>query len=323
MTLQTQDLQILSPIHQLQLFGYKSYFNSFVKLFKRGKLPNTILLSGSDGLGKATFAYHFINYLLSHNEENKYSVSDLTINQNNFSFKKICNGTHPNFYLLENKPAEENIKIENVRNLLNFLNKSHYYANIKIVLIDNAEYLNNNSSNALLKVLEEPNNNTFFFIIHNNKIKILETIKSRCVEFKFFLNLFEKKNIFQKINIQYKIPLNINKIDDVFYYNSPGNILRYFKILSDNNINFNKDKLLNLTFLIDKYKQKKDPLLLSFISQIVELFYNELCLNNINNSSIYFYNKIKILKKIYETKKFNLDKNNLFILIKKTLGNET
>ena len=178
-------------------------------------------------------------------------------------------------------------------------------------MIDNAEYLNNNSSNALLKVLEEPNNNTFFFIIHNNKIKILETIKSRCVEFKFFLNLFEKKNIFQKINIQYKIPLNINKIDDVFYYNSPGNILRYFKILSDNNINFNKDKLLNLTFLIDKYKQKKDPLLLSFISQIVELFYNELCLNNINNSSIYFYNKIKILKKIYETKKFNLDKNNL------------
>ena len=53
------------------------------------------------------------------------------------------------------------------------------------------------------------------------------------------------------------------------------------------------------SFLIEKYKQKKDPLLLSFISQIVELFYNELCLNNINNYSIFFYNKIKILKKIY------------------------
>ena len=89
MTLKTQNLEILSPIYQLQLFGYKSYFNSFVKLFEKGKLPNTILLSGLNGLGKATFAYHFINYLLSPNEENKYSLSDLTINPNNFSFKKF------------------------------------------------------------------------------------------------------------------------------------------------------------------------------------------------------------------------------------------
>ena len=57
----------------------------------------------------------------------------------------------------------ENIKIEKARDVLKFLNKSTYYSNIKIVLIDNAEYLNINSSNALLKALEEPNNNTFFF----------------------------------------------------------------------------------------------------------------------------------------------------------------
>ena len=59
--------------------------------------------------------------------------------------------------------------------------------------MDNAEYLNTNSSNALLKVLEEPNNNTFFFVINNSSKKILSTIKSRCIEFKFFFNLNEKK----------------------------------------------------------------------------------------------------------------------------------
>ena len=59
----TENSEILSPINQLYLYGYKSYFDFFIKLFKKNKLPNTILLSGLKGIGKATFVYHFINYL--------------------------------------------------------------------------------------------------------------------------------------------------------------------------------------------------------------------------------------------------------------------
>ena len=36
----------------------------------------------------------------------------------------------------------------------------------------------------------------------------------------------------------------------------------------------------DLYYLIDKYKQKKDPLLLIFISSLIELYYNELSLKN-------------------------------------------
>ena len=57
---------------------------------------------------------------------------------------------HPNFFLLDSSKPEENIKIDQVRNLLKFLNKSVYPKDIKLVLIDNVEYLNINSSNALL-----------------------------------------------------------------------------------------------------------------------------------------------------------------------------
>ena len=99
---------------------------------------------------------------------------------------------------------------------MRFLNKSTYYSNIKIVLIDNAEYLNAHSSNALLKVLEESNNKTFFFIIHDNSRKILSTIKSRCIEFKLFFTLSEKKKILRNIMRQYKGDLNIKSIDDIF-----------------------------------------------------------------------------------------------------------
>ena len=81
-----QDLEIVSPKNQIQLFGYKYYFNTFIKLYQKNNLPNTILLSGPRGIGKATFAYHFINYLLSYNELNKYSVDKMAINPENNSY---------------------------------------------------------------------------------------------------------------------------------------------------------------------------------------------------------------------------------------------
>ena len=114
----TTDTEIISAKNQLQLFGYDDYFNFFIKLFHKNKLPNTILLSGLKGCGKATFAYHFINYLLSYREKDKYSVNNFTINPDNQSYKSLCNYTHPNFFLLENIDHEENIKIDNVRNIL-------------------------------------------------------------------------------------------------------------------------------------------------------------------------------------------------------------
>ena len=56
-------INIIKPQNQLSLFGYESYFDSFVKLFELGSLPKVILLTGPKGLGKSTFAYHFINFI--------------------------------------------------------------------------------------------------------------------------------------------------------------------------------------------------------------------------------------------------------------------
>ena len=323
MNIDTENIEILSPKNQLQLFGYDDYFNSFIKLFHKNKLPNTILLSGLKGSGKATFAYHFINYLLSYKEQNKYLTNNFTIHPDNKSYKSLCNNTHPNLFLLEDNALEENIKIDNVRDMLRFLNKSTYYSNIKIIVIDDAEYLNVNSSNALLHALEEPNNNTFFFIIHNSTNKILDTIKSRCIEFKFFFTSSEKKNILGNIIQHYKNNLYKEEIDDYFYFDTPGNILKYLKILDDSNTDYAKDKLSFISYLINKYKQKKDSQLLIFISLMIELLYKELSLKNNKKLNIYFYNKFKILKQINEMKKFNLDKNNLFISLQETLKNES
>ena len=66
MTKSNKNLEIIYPKNQTKLFGFKNYFNFFIALYKENKLPNSILLSGPKGSGKATFAYHFINYLLSY-----------------------------------------------------------------------------------------------------------------------------------------------------------------------------------------------------------------------------------------------------------------
>ena len=317
------NLEIILPKNQLRLFGYECYFNSFISLFQKNKLPNAILLSGPEGSGKATFAYHFINYLLSHNEKNEYSVENFTINPDNKSYKNLFNNTHPNFSLLENDRFGEDIKIDNVRKTLKFLGKSTYTSDTKIILIDSIDRLNVYSSNALLKALEEANNKTFFFIINNNSYKILNTIKSRCIEFKFFFTLSEKRKILNNIIRQYIDDFDLTKIDECFYFASPGNILKYLLILNISNIDLLKDKLSCILYLIDRYKQKSDPQLLTFVSLLIELFYNELSAKNNNKLNLYFLNKFKLMKQIYEAKKFNLDKKNLFISIQGTLENES
>ena len=72
MTIKEEKLKIIESKNQLKLFGFTKYFNSFKILFERCKLPNTILLSGPKGSGKATFIYHFINFLLSYKEKIVY-----------------------------------------------------------------------------------------------------------------------------------------------------------------------------------------------------------------------------------------------------------
>jgi len=315
--------EILPPYKQLNIYGYRNYFQSLIKLYKIGNLPNTMLFSGPRGIGKSTFAYHFSNYLLSQNEDNKYSIEENKINQNNKSFNLVCNNSHPNIFILKNDINSTNIKIDSVRNLINFLNKTTYSTNLKIVIIDNVEFLNENSSNALLKALEEPGKSTFFFIIHDSTQKLLETIVSRSSVFKIFLKSHEKKEIFEKIIKSYDFDFDINQLNNFFYYDSPGNLLKYLSIF-DKDISKNfENKLLCISFLIEKYKKLNNPEILNYISTFIEFFYYELSLKNLSNINYYFRRKYSVLRQIDNLKKFNIDKENFFISLNGILGNES
>ena len=316
-------VDIIEPINQLTLYGYKKYFDLLKNLFNKNKLPNCILLSGQKGIGKSTFAYHFVNSLLSKDEKYEYLLNEYKINDNNYSYNQIINETHFNFFRISSSSSNAQIKIEQARNLIKFLNKTTYKQNFKIVLIEDIENFNINASNAILKSLEEPSSNTFFFLIHNNSYKILETIMSRCMIFKIHFSENEKKKIFDDIiNNHYPDLLNM-EIDHNLYFNSPGSLLHQTLLIENSNFKNNKSILSLISLFLDKFSETKNVQILNYASFYIEKFYTDIFNSNTKILSISLNNYNRILNQINLIKKFNLNEKNSFIWIKDILQNET
>ena len=307
---------ILNPSEQLRLYGYNLKFNIFRQLLINNKIPKCTLLTGQKGIGKSTFAYHLINYFFSLKEKNSYLLEQNEINSENNSFKLINSNIHPNFYLLNNYNLDGYIKIDQVRNLLKFLRNTTFNNNLKIVMIDNVENLNLSSSNALLKCLEEKIDNTFFLLIHNESKNILNTIRSRCVEFKFHLNETEKYNIFTKLSKQYYENIDEKKIFDYFYFETPGNLIKYMSVIDFVEYDVLSNKFNVISGLIDKYIKEENSETLYFLLIYIEKFYKDLFLSNSNKINIFYHNKFRILKLINDMKVYNLDKKNTFLGVK-------
>ena len=303
----------LQPYNQTKLYGLDKYFNQFKDLYKSNKLPNKILLSGPKGTGKSTLAYHLINYVFSLHEENPYKTKDFMISDENQSFRLIQQNVNPNFTLLDVTLEKKNIDIKQVRQLITNMTKTSLNTKSRFVLIDNIEFLNLNSINALLKILEEPSENTYFILI-NNCVKILSTLKSRCLEFKITLSNLESLNVAKKL-INTNIDEQINK-DLINYYFTPGKIYNLIKFSNEFDIDIKNLGLKDLIYLIiDQRYYKKDSSIRYLIFELIE-FYLRYNLNSKFSTYNYFIRKIENLKK------FNLDQESFFLELKSKMLNE-
>ena len=233
-------------------------------------MPNKILLNGQKGIGKSTLAYHFINFVLSKNENYRYNVDNFEINPENHSFKITLNRSNPNLNILDIPNDKKTINIDQVRKLISSLNKSSFNDKPRFILIDNVEFLNINSINALLKIIEEPSENIFFILINSNK-NLISTLKSRCLEFKIFLSNKESIDISNQL-----FNLNINKLinkDLIDYYSTPGKIFNLIKFSEEFSIDLKNIKLSEfLTLIIDKGYYKKESSIKPIIYDFFELY---------------------------------------------------
>ena len=298
----------LDPSSQIYLYSHKEILNELIELYINKKLPNKIILSGEKGIGKSTLAYHLINYILSQDEENAYDRKNLIINSINKSFKLLQNKSNPNFYLIDVDQGKTEIDINQIRELIIDLNKSSFNLKPRIVLIDNIEFLNKHSINSLLKILEEPNDNINFILINNNK-KILPTLKSRCLIFKVYQSYDETIEVVNKlINNNINDLINIELLNN---YVTPGQLLKIIKFSSDHQIDLKNIDLKNfLSFIIKNKIFKNDKLINDFIYSLLELYFrNCVSINNIYSLNLYHY----FVRKIYNTKIYNLDQESLFM----------
>ena len=306
-------------IFSKELSTFKKEINFISNLYINRKLPQTILFTGEKGIGKLNVAYHLINFILSKDEDNEYCITTNKINSNNKTYNLLLKNIHPNLFLISLKDKKKNIDIEQIKNMKNFLNITSFNNKPKIVLIDGSEYLNLSSSNSLLKSLEENLNNVFFILVHDIKKKLLTTIKSRCIQFKFFLNNEDReKRINEILNNQF----NDLSSDFKNKYISPLFFKSLLEYCNKNNLQINDINLDNLlSDILKKKDYKKNEFVLKNFFLLVQLFlYKKI--RNEQNKNKYFYLLKYFTQRFDDVTKFNLDFESYVLEFKNLIYNE-
>ena len=206
-----------------KVIGFEQELKLFKNLFDIKKLPQTLMIQGLDGIGKYTFCLNLVSSLLKKNTTN---IEDGLISDSNV-------------LILKNESSEQAVKIDDIRNIINFCQLKSFDDSPKFIIIKNSQFLNVNSVNALLKLIEQPGENIYFIFTSSLIDQNIETLMSRCFIKKIFLNKKYYKTIIEKFVFD-------NNIDDfsenINFNDTPGIFLRkYFYNLNPNLEKLKKD----------------------------------------------------------------------------------
>ena len=292
-----------------KLIGHKVLFNNLIYLDKIQKFPNKILINGPKGIGKKILVNHFLNYFYSKNNNKTYDLKKNELKLNNNLSNLISTNSHPNILKIKKKKDKKIIDIDQIREMIQFTNQTSFNNDRRFIIIEDINLLGINSANALLKSIEEPNNKTFFILVNNSEFRTLETIKSRCLEFK--TNLVNSE-VIEIVNYYFDSDIynNIN-LDFINNYNSPSFLISLVDFLKTNDLSIKDCNIEDLLAYIIKTKlYTSDEFIKEYLNLFIELFFYK----NINNSKkISFKIKKYFYLKLSFVKKYNLDFETFFL----------
>lgn len=305
-----QNIEILNKFQRF-LYGHDDLFANLTSLFEKKKLPNKIIFNGSDGVGKATFIYHLINFILSNKEDYSYNVNAKEIDENNKSYLDLINNINFNFKHLKVDDYKKIISIEETREIISFFNKSSINNKPKIFFLEGAENLNKNSSNSILKILEELPENNFFFISYLENKFILDTIKSRCFNCRLFVNSNENSVIKEKLMTQFKT--NNTNIRNL----TPGINLKLNILFDELNLH-EKDFSVKILFMQNFYLAEKYNKIIDLMHIYIENYF----VSNLGKNNFFknFRIRNKINNIIYNINSINNEIRSSFYEINLLLG---
>ena len=173
-------------------YGNSAAAQTLQQMITDGRIPQTILLSGPEGVGKATLARRFAAALLGDNAKIEQDDLSLPHNTENMAERDkwaadkraddpLLYSTHPDFITFPPDGPLRQITIHQMRELRERAQFKPLKGSHRVFLIDRLDRANEQAANSLLKVLEEPPEHMVIFATADNLYDLLPTIRSRSV----------------------------------------------------------------------------------------------------------------------------------------------
>jgi DNA polymerase III subunit delta' len=164
------------------LLGHAEAEASILDAISGGRIHHAWLITGPEGIGKATLAYRFARRLLA----GQPAENSLALDPGDPVFRRVAAGSHADLLTVERafnektKRMKTQIAVEDVRKVNGFMSLTPAEGGWRVVVVDGAEELNAASANALLKILEEPPPRAILLLVCSAPGRLLPTIRSRC-----------------------------------------------------------------------------------------------------------------------------------------------
>ena len=174
-------MAIPAPRANPDLLGHSATEAMLAEAIRAGRLHHAWLITGPQGIGKATLAFRFARRLLAGGEPG----DDLALPAGHPSFRRVAAGSHADLLTVERTlndrgKLRSEIVVDDVRRVADFLRRTPAEGGWRVVVVDGAEDLNRNAANALLKVLEEPPPRAILLLVCSAAGRLMPTLRSRC-----------------------------------------------------------------------------------------------------------------------------------------------
>ena len=297
-----------SPNNSIKLYGYDVYFNDLKDLFENKRFPKVVLLSGEKGIGKFTLAFHLINYFFTKESKKPYDLKNFTINTQSDFYNQILLNVNENFNYI-GKLDNKRVSVENIREIKKKFTTSSLNNLPRFTVLDDADLFNANSANALLKLIEEPSDLNYFILINNKRKRIIDTLRSRSLEFKIFFSSNEKKAILE--NLAKNFDVILEPYSNFISKTTPGTLIKVSECLSSLKINDDKNLYDSVEILLDKLKKNKNEIYLESIKFLLDYeIEKKLKIKKYDFLNLSFIKK-NITKLLFEYENFGLSKNSV------------
>ncbi len=196
--------------------GQKKIKDFIARSIKNGKIGQSYVFAGEEGMGKKTLAYAFAKALVCSEKSACGICEDCALTDAN---------THPDIMIVRPAEDKKTIGVDEVREVVSQAAVKPYRADKKVVIL--SDNITEAGQNALLKIIEEPPAYMVFIFVAKSESSLIETVRSRsCVMNLAPYNRFQTDEIAKQNGIA-------NGVSDYAFFYAQGNAGKAVKLESD------------------------------------------------------------------------------------------